>query len=135
MARALWPQRTAAARGFRSGLEDQVAAQLQRLGVTYEYESKASKIKYTKPASDHTYTPDFTLPNGIIVETKGRFLPEDRAKHLLIKEQHPDKDIRFVFSRLKSPITTGSKTTVRDWCEKHGFLYAEKLIPEEWLTE
>ena len=35
------------------------------------------------------YTPDFVLPNGIIIETKGRFTVADRRKHLLIKKQHP----------------------------------------------
>lgn len=135
MARTTWPRQSALARGFRSGLEQEIANQLQRLGVPFEYEAPDSRIKYIKPASNHTYTPDFVLPNGIIIESKGRFMADDRAKHLLIKEQHPELDIRFVFSRLKTPITSGSKTTVRDWCEKHGFLYAEKLIPEEWIHE
>lgn len=84
---------------------------------------------------NRTYTPDFLLPNGIIIETKGRFLPEDRRKHLEVRKQHPELDIRFVFSRASAPINKGSKTTYAMWCEKHGFLWADKQIPDDWLYE
>lgn len=117
--------------GFRSGLEEKVGAQLDRLGIKAEYET--TKIKYLKPAKTSTYTPDFVLPNGIIVETKGRFLTADRQKHLLVKQQYPELDIRFVFSNSRSKISKQSKTTYADWCNKHGFSYADETIPEEWL--
>jgi len=29
----------------------------------------------------------------------------------------------------------GSKNTYGDWCDKHGFLFADKVIPESWLKE
>ena len=116
----------------RSGLEDRVAAELKSLDVDYEYESM--KIPYIMNET-RKYTPDFILPNGIIIETKGRFTSDDRKKHLLIKDQHPEYDIRFVFSKINAKIAKGSKTTHAAWCEKHGFLYAEKSIPEEWLNE
>jgi hypothetical protein len=118
--------------GYRSGLEEQVAAQLKAAGTDPRFETV--KIEYSKPASKHKYTPDFPL-NGIIVETKGRFMPDDRKKHLLLKEQRPDLDIRFVFSRSKQAITKGSNTTYAMWCDKHGFKYADKLIPTAWLKE
>ncbi len=50
--------------GFRSGLEETVYKQIAKQGITPEYES--FKIPYVIPASNHTYTPDFQLPNGII---------------------------------------------------------------------
>lgn len=118
--------------GYRSGLEVKVAKQLEQAGVKVEYET--TKIKYSVPQSLHTYTPDFVLPNGIVVETKGRFLSDDRKKHLLIKKQYPEKDIRFVFSNSKAKISKASKTSYADWCNKHGFKYADKEIPKEWLT-
>jgi hypothetical protein len=118
--------------GFRSGLEEKVGEQLNKLYGNVEYETE--KIKYTINEV-RTYTPDFKLPNGIIIETKGRFTPDDRKKHLLIKEQYPDLDIRFVFSNSNNKIRKGSKTSYADWCDKNGFLYADKLIPEEWLRE
>ena len=81
------------------------------------------------------YTPDFLLPNGIIIESKGRFVTADRQKHICVKAQHPELDIRFVFSRSKSPISKGSKTTYGKWCDTKGFQYADKTIPTEWLAE
>jgi hypothetical protein len=121
--------------GFRSGLEETISNQLTEKQVDFQYESKANTIKYIKPSTNHTYLPDFKLPNGIIVETKGRFVLADRKKHLLIKEQHPELDIRFLFSSSSSKISKGSKTTYADWCIKNGFQYADKLIPESWLLE
>lgn len=119
--------------GFRSGLERSVNTWLNERKIDGQYEKNV--IKYTIPARDSKYTPDFTLPNGIIVETKGRFVATDRKKHLLIREQHPELDIRFVFSSSKSKIRKGSKTTYAVWCEKYEFKYADKEIPEAWLTE
>lgn len=121
--------------GFRSGLEETISNQLTEKQVDFQYESKANTIKYIKPATNHTYLPDFKLPNGIIVETKGRFLLADRKKHLLIKEQHPELDVRFVFSNSAGKISKGSKTTYADWCIKNGFKYADKEIPQSWLDE
>lgn len=116
--------------GYRSGLEDRISKQLKALSVPVKYEE--FKIKY-EVNEVRTYTPDFELPNGIIIESKGRFVVADRKKHLLIKKQHPDLDIRFVFSNSRAKINKGSKTTYGMWCDKHGFLYADKLIPEEWI--
>jgi hypothetical protein len=121
--------------GYRSGLEKDVAEQITDAGFEVLYEDPSARICYSRPATLHTYTPDFALPNGIIIETKGRFTVEDRAKHLLIKEQCPGIDIRFVFSRSKSPLYKGSPTTYAKWCEKHGFRYADRLIPTSWLKE
>ena len=118
--------------GYRSGLESKVSAQLNEAGVSFEYET--FKIEY-QVNETRKYTPDFRLPNGIIVETKGRFISDDRKKHLLVQQQHPDLDIRFVFSNSKAKLNKGAKSTYADWCIKHGFLYADKTIPEEWLSE
>lgn len=119
--------------GFRSGLEKQIADQLKRAGVAVDYESE--KIGYLKPARNAKYTPDFILPNGIVIESKGRFMVADRQKHLIIKDQYPELDVRFVFSNSRSRISKQSKTTYAMWCEKHGFQFADKWIPEEWLVE
>lgn len=118
-------------KGYRSGLEESVDALLKQSGIDAQYEQH--KVLYTIPISYHEYTPDFRLPNGIFIETKGRFVLEDRKKHILIKQQHPELDIRFVFQNSKNKIRKGSPTTYADWCNKHGFLYADKTIPQEWL--
>jgi hypothetical protein len=124
----------AIAEGYRSGLEETTADYLTSKGVGYKYEELV--IEYTEPQKTRKYTPDFEiLANGIIIETKGRFLTADRQKHLLIKKQYPQYDIRFVFSNAFSKLSKISKTRYCDWCDKNGFMWADKVIPEGWLKE
>lgn len=119
--------------GYRSGLEEKVAAQLSALEVPARYEQY--KLNYEVPARSATYTPDFVLPNGIIIETKGRFVTADRQKHKMIKATHPDLDVRFVFSNPDTKIGKKSATTYAMWCDKLGFKYDAKLIPVKWINE
>ena len=116
--------------GYRSGLEDDISVDLKERGVAFKYEWL--KISYSVNEI-RTYTPDFELPNGIIIESKGRFVAADRKKHLKVQEQYPNLDIRFVFSNSRGKINKGSKSTYGDWCDKHGFIYSDKRIPDEWL--
>lgn len=120
--------------GFRSGLEIAISQELDANKVKYKYEKV--KLTYVKPQKAHTYTPDFYLEaHDFYIETKGLFTSADRQKMRLIKEQHPDKDIRIIFSNSRSRISKKSKTTYAMWCEKYGFKYADKHIPLEWLNE
>lgn len=100
-------------------------------GITNVYE--IGRIAYIK-GTGH-YTPDFVLPNGVIIEAKGLFLARDRTKHLLIQKQYPELDIRFIFNNPNAKLSKKSKTTYAGWCEKHGFEYAKGTIPDEWLHE
>lgn len=115
----------------RNSFEQKIMASLDEAGAKYTYESM--KIKYQKPPSN--YTPDIILDNGIIVELKGYFDAEDRAKHLLIQTQRPDLDIRFVFYKANTKIHKSSLTTYGSWATKHGFKWADKEIPAEWIGE
>ena len=118
--------------GYRSGLEESIAKQLEHCKeITWTYETE--RIKYI--SEPRHYTPDFILEGKIYIETKGRFLAKDRSKHLLIQKQYPDLDLRFVFTNSRQKLYKGSKTTYAAWCEKHGFLYAERSIPETWMNE
>ena len=119
--------------GYRSGIEQDISDQLKKKKIKAEYEP--FKIPYSIPQSIHKYTPDFVLGNGIVIESKGKFLSTDRKKHLLIQEQYPNLDLRFVFSNSRSRLRKGSKTTLAVWCEKNGFLYADRLVPLEWMRE
>ena len=119
--------------GWRSGLEEAVGEQLRKDGRPFTFEELV--LPYTQPAKPRKYTPDFVLHNGIVVETKGRFVTADRQKSLLVKAQYPDLDLRFVFSNSRSRISKQSKTTYAKWCNTKGFLYADRWIPEEWLDE
>ncbi len=123
-------QRSQRTSNYRSGFEATLANQLKRGGVSFQYES--IKLEYTKTA---TYTPDFILPNGIIIEAKGVWTVEDRTKHLLVKAQHPHLDIRLVFMNAFNKIRKGSNTTYAAWCEKKNIQYANKTIPKSWLSQ
>lgn len=125
--------RKAKQEGYRSGLEVKLAAQLQTEGIEVKYETEV--ISYVVPEKVHKYHPDFLLPNGIFVESKGLFTGADRKKHLLIKEQHPEIDLRFVFSNSNQRLSKVSKTTYGDWALKNGFKFADRLIPKEWINE
>lgn len=135
MARYHIPEKAVRDMGFRSKLEMVVNKQLNDMGVTFSYEGPLNVIKYVKPETHHKYLADFLLSNGIIIEAKGMFTIEDRKKHLYIKEQHPHLDIRFLFMGAKNKISKGSKTTYADWCDKHGFKWADKVVPQEWIDE
>ena len=117
--------------GYRSGLEAKIMRMLIEAGINAKYEP--GRIPYT--VAPKTYTPDFILPNGIVIETKGYFLSADRTKHLAIKAQYPNIDLRFIFQNPKQRLNKTSHTTYEAWCKKHGFAYASKRIPTEWLTE
>ncbi|MBV1715987.1 MAG: hypothetical protein KUA40_08690 [Desulfarculus sp.] len=110
-----------------------LAQNLEREGLIFLYEP--GRVEYTVPARTARYTPDFILPNAIIIEAKGRFETSDRHKHLLIKEQLPDLDIRFVFSNPNAKISKRSTTTYALWCKHHGFKYAARRVPTKWLEE
>ena len=113
---------------FRSRFEQQVALSLKSEGVAFAYETM--KLSYVRRC---IYTPDFILPNGVIIEAKGRWVGSDRTKHIKVREEHPELDIRFCFQNAFNKITTKSKTTYAEWCNKHGFKWCHKRIPKEWM--
>lgn len=119
--------------GFRSGLEKQMIEELKGYNIEPNYE--AVKFNYIIPESKHVYTPDFPVSPHIVIETKGRWVLEDRQKMLLLIEQHPEIDFRMVFYNANQKIKKGSKTSYADWCNKHNIKWANKNIPREWLDD
>ena len=134
---------------YHSKLEERIAAQLDAAGIKYDYEGVV--VPYAVPARTANYVSDFPITGTkIIIEGKGNFgaggqfgrwsnmkdnSAKERQKFALLKEQHPELDIRFVFSRANAPIYKGSKTTHAKWSADHGFLWSEKVIPQSWLDE
>ncbi len=119
--------------GFRSGLEEAIILALEESGIEPNYEAK--KLEYTIPESKHIYTPDFPVSPHIIIETKGRWVVEDRQKMLLIIKQYPDIEFRMLFYNANQKIKKGSKTSYADWCDKHNIKWAHKRIPLEWYRD
>ena len=112
---------------YRSKFEEEIAEKL-----------RGSRAKYEKLIIPfykiHTYKPDWGLPNGVIIEGKRRFTSYDRAKHLLIMEQQPSLDIRFVF-KYDNKLHKTSKTRYSEWCKRHDFKYSFTEVPKEWIRE
>ena len=143
------PRRKEALRkGFASGLELDIAEQLDEAGEAYDYEKEALEIWLEVPKNQRIkckgcegrelvknakYTPDFFLKSGIIIESKGRFTAVDRRKALAVKQQHPELDYRMLF-QFNNPLTKGGKNRYSDWCIKHDIKYAVGKVPEEWLS-
>lgn len=117
------------ANSYRSGFESDLAKDLGKSKIRFEYETL--KLSYTLKK---TYTPDFILPNGVIVEAKGVLDPDTRQKMLAVKTQHPSLDIRLVFQNANNKLRKGSNTRYWQWAEKNGFPWADKRIPKQWYT-
>lgn len=133
MARSRW-KKSYNGDTLRSGFEVRGAKFLDEKKIEYGYETV--KLKYLVPESSHVYTPDFNLENGIVLEYKGRFTPEDRKKMMLIKEQYPELDLRLVFM-VDNTLTKNGKTKYSDWCIKKGYTYhvaRDGSLPDDWLA-
>jgi len=110
---------------YKSNFEATFAKKYPQL----EYEK--DKIKYTV---EHSYTPDWKVREGVYCETKGLMQSADRAKHLHIKEQHPELTIYLIFQNPNNKLNRASNTTYAEWCDKHGIPWATiDTIPKEWL--
>lgn len=126
------PDRKVKAAGFRSKFEYILNDELTKNGVGFDYEGSANTIFYVEPAKVKRYVADFLLDNGVIIEAKGYFDIADRKKHLLIREQYPQLDIRILFMNSKTKINKRSQTTYGDWCDHHGIIYADLSVPMTW---
>ena len=123
------PRSSRSSNGYRSRFEERLALGLQKRGVDFSYETERFSFTVVRH-----YTPDFFLANGVLIEVKGYFTPADRTKHLKVREANPTLDIRFCFQNAKNKLNKKSKTSYSDWCDKHGFQWCEKVIPEEWVS-
>ena len=119
---------------FRSNSEYNTYCFLKENKVSFKYEKLTIKYKWLESKK---YIPDFILSNGVILEVKGRFVLEDRKKHLFVKKQFPQYDIRFVFDNPNRKLYKNGKMTYAIWCEKHGFKYckASSGIPKDWIAK
>lgn len=112
---------------YKSKFEANFADSLHKKKIKFTYETIS--IDYT---ISYSYRPDFIL-NNFYCETKGYFSSEDRRKHLVIKKARPELDIRFCFQNSKTKLTKAKNSiSYAKWCERHGFLYCDKFIPDDW---
>lgn len=121
---------------YRSKFELMFAKTLLSAGVEFHYEDVI--FPYIIPAVKRRYITDFVLDKKdgtqMVIETKGYFTKANRDKSLFVREASPEIDLRFVFQS-NNKINKQSKTRYGDWCDKKGFLWAVREIPDEWLEE
>ncbi len=128
---------------YRSKFEGKVGAVLP---AGTKYEPKQFKF----PISDPGYrcrmcaskeverttscTPDFELPNGIFLESKGRLTGANRRRLVAFKAYYPEIDLRIVFM-CDNLLSKGAKSRYSDWAKKAGFEYCVGFskIPQEWF--
>lgn len=113
-------------------LEADIARQIVSRGELH-YEPISLKTERTTAVR---YRPDFILPNGIVIETKGWLQASDRVKLVLFKERFPSLDLRLVFSNANKKITKVSRTSYGQWAARFRFPFAgHGAIPEVWFDE
>ncbi len=136
---------------LRSGYEMQIAENLFKAGVEFEYEAKKYPIgrklvgaKCADCGSKNVgklgrYCPDFTIPIPgsklrCIVEAKGRMTAKDRKTILeFSKVALSHNALYFVLIQRNNRIAPGSETTYGDWLTKNGITYAVgTTVPPEW---
>ena len=101
---------------MRSKLEESVGKWLFPKGAVYE----EYVFFYSIPKK---YTPDFTLEDyRIHIEIKGWFRQGDRQKYAAINEEMKEQGWTYVFilQNPHKPVSKGAKSTMADWCDKHG---------------
>jgi hypothetical protein len=66
------------------------------------------------------------VADGIYLEGKGYFKggTKDRHKLILVKDQHPELDLRIIFQRENLPVTDDNTLTYGDWADLNGFTWA-----------
>lgn len=108
-------------------------------GIPWLYESE--KFQWAPPF--RKYTPDFSFSKKaggkMHIENKGYLRTQDITKMRNVRKQHPDLDIRFVFSKADKPLgpvrKDGTRQTHGGWAAANGYPYAEKFLPDEWIEE
>ena len=115
---------------------------LQLAEVNYGYEVKSFPWTEALPngycpecgggaVAKRSYTPDFFLDNGVVIESKGRFTPKDRRIALAMQAELGD-DYKLLF-QFNNKLSRKSKTRYSDWCTANGIDFAVREIPEAWI--
>ena len=115
---------------YRSKLEEDIGADLIKLGYAAEYES--GKFQYVLPP--RRYTPDFKI-GDFFIEIKGWLSSSDRTKLLSVMKSNPELPLFVALQQPHQPIRKGSKTSVCMWCQKHHIHWCPTPIPAEFLRQ
>lgn len=129
----------------KSNLEKTIGNKLIKRGIGFEYEKESYKWSEYIPRAycddcgsnsdcyvDRSYTPDYFLESGTIIEVKGKFTAKDRKIAAAMKEQHPNLKIAMLFSK-DNYLTKQHGKRYSDWCNSKGIEWSLNELKEEWL--
>ena len=132
-------KRHAAMCGMKSILEVQIATELDDMEVEWLYEHETLAYHTCPgwhPACNvkvQTYTPDFTLANGVLLEAKGKMTLDTRKKMVAVKKCHPDRIVCMIFGYANNKISARPNATrYWEWAEKEGFEWSDNVVKREW---
>ena len=77
----------------------------------------------------HVETGEIVVPRAL-VENNPKLRDSIFAN---LKEQGIENPEQYVVGNSRNRIYKGSKTSYADWCLKHGFKFADKVIPNNWI--
>lgn len=130
--------------GYRSKKEEELAEWLSTHDIGFQYESL--KLDYQKPirkglcnecgksnvVQKSSYTPDFVLENGTIIEYKGRLTRKDRTKLLSVLKCNPGIKLKLLFGS-DNKLEKNNNKRYSQWATENGFDYALGTPPRRWL--
>jgi len=133
-------------RWYASKFETDIAKQLYNAKMKFEYEKEAVSYFFPVPnavcreceCTDvgqwKTYTPDFFLANGIVLEAKGKLTVDMRNRLIAAIVSNPWLDLRLVF-QYDNKLTRNAKMRYSEWATKNNIPWTVKEIPTEWLEQ
>jgi len=101
---------------FKSKFEAQFHKTYGQSLMGYELDRYAYTIQ-------HQYTPDWKVSDHCFIETKGRWLSSDRTKITAVVKQNPGLIVAMVFMEPNKKISSSSKTSYADYCDKKGIIW------------
>lgn len=129
---------------LRSKFEYTVAVALVEAGVEFGYEERSYPWWEKLPRAvckscgekdcqvARSYTPDFFLPNGNIIEAKGRFTSKDRKIAAAMREII-GSNFKMLFMT-NNWLNKNKKSRYGDWCDARDIEWAVgPKVPKEWL--
>lgn len=140
-------RREAVKQGYRSALEMQVANQLKKARIAFEYEPRDSILEYKQRINNvvcescgctnniyqvRTYLPDFVIGN-VVLEAKGRWVASDRSKINNLVQSHRGVTFVMLFQNPNQK-TSKKRGTYAEWCDKNGILWLGYNDPS-WITK
>ena len=121
----------AARAGMKSLGEVRCAADMDKMHIKWEYE--AEKLKYQHKVQ--SYTPDFLLIDGTLIEYKGKMTDETRKKLLSIKRCNPKRRLCIVFEKPNNKISSRPNSQrYWQWAESNGFEWSNQVIDKRWVN-